>query len=86
MAEQKMWYDDIRLKVAENGFILSYSEVSKRKTSGSNDWENTTRNYKEKVYEFSNNGDAIKEMVRMGSIKNKNLAKYAKGLEEKSVT
>lgn len=80
-----MWYDDIRLKVAENGFILSYTEISKRKTQKSDTYENTTRDYKEKVYEFSNSVDAVKEMIRMGSIKNKNLAKYTKGLEEKSV-
>lgn len=80
-----MWYEDIRLKVAENGFILSYTEISKKNAKKGDAWENMSRNYKEKVYEFSNNGDAIKEMIRMGSIKNKNLAKYAKGLEEKSV-
>lgn len=79
-----MWYDDIRLKVAENGFILSYSEVSKKeKAKGSNDWDNTTRNYKEMVFEFNSSSEAIKEMIRMGSIKNKSLAKYAKGLEAK---
>lgn len=79
-----MWYDDVRLKVAENGFILSYTEVSKKKTSGPNNWDNTSRDYKEKVFEFSNNGEAIKEMIRMGSIKNKGLAKYATSLEKES--
>ena len=85
MAEQKMWYDDIRLKVAENGFILSYTEMTKRKTQGPDTYENVNRNYNEKVFEFASNGEAIKEMIRMGSIKNKNLAKYAKGLVEKSI-
>lgn len=84
MAEQKMWYDGIRLKVAENGFILSYTEVSKKKTSGPNNWDNMNSDYKEKVFEFASNGEAIKEMIRMGSIKNKNLAKYAKEIAKES--
>ena len=81
-----MWYEDIRLKVAENGFILSYTEISKKNVKKGDAWENMSRNYKEKVFEFSNNGEAIKEMIRMGSIKNKNMANYAKEIAKESTS
>jgi len=47
----KVRYDDIRLEVADKGFILSFTELRKKTGKQStNNWENEIRDYKKEVY------------------------------------
>ena len=69
-------YDDISLSVAENGFILSYTEI--RKKPGKTDvsrYDNCIRDYKREVFEFSSGDKAIQRMAELAKSANKNIAK-----------
>jgi len=72
-------YDDIRLNVAENGFILEYVEIRKKpgKTDASR-YENTIRDWKKEVFEFANGAAALKRMTELAVNSNPNAAKALK--------
>jgi hypothetical protein len=54
-------YEDIRLEVADNGFILRYCECEKRPESGTYD-VSYNREYKEYVYPDEKLDEAIAKM------------------------
>ena len=72
-------YDDISLRVAENGFILEYVEIRKRpgKTDASR-YENTIRDWKKEVFEFANSEKALKRMTELAVDSNKQAAEALK--------
>ncbi len=76
-------YDNIDLSVAENGFVLSYSELYKKPGKQSSDmWENTRREYKKEVYGFKDGDKALRRMVELASDSNKNAAESLKVVAE----
>lgn len=74
----KVKYDDINLKVADKGFILSFVKISPKagKTS-TNQWENEVRDYQKEAYE-----DGTTAIARMTELAG--LAK-ASGTDTKTV-
>lgn len=80
-----MTYENISLKLAENGFTLEYTEVKKipRANKNASMYENTTRSYKTKVYKLEEGEEAVKEMARMGDTSIKGLQEGVKALAEK---
>ncbi len=79
-------YDDIRLKVAENGFILDYTEIRKKVGSKStNQWENTTRDYKQEVFELIDGSGtkAVNRMLELASSSNTKIANAFSSMKTK---
>ncbi len=64
----KVKYDDIRLEVADNGFILGYVEIKARqgKTS-TNQWDNPARDWKKEVFQWTQGADALKRMATLAA-------------------
>jgi len=59
-------YDDLRLEVANNGFILSFTEIKKKPESRSEDrYENEIRDYKKEVFQWTQGVMALERMTEL---------------------
>ncbi len=65
MAESYAEISDIRLKPAENGYILCYTEVSESPAVKGQTYANKNYDYKEEVYQDSQLNKAVKRMTEL---------------------
>ena len=69
MADKKIKYDDIRLEVADKGFILSYVEIRPRPGKQStSQWDNEIRDYKKEAFEGNHGDRAIARMTELAGL------------------
>ena len=85
MADKKIRYDDIRLEIADNGFILGYTEIKRRPNAkeGASRWDNEMRDYKKEVFQWADGPGAIKRMTELAVDAHPQAAKALGAVKEK---
>ncbi len=65
----KIKYDDISLKVADRGFVLSFVEIRKKPGKQStSQWDNEIRDYKKEAYNGTEGSKAIARMTELAGL------------------
>jgi len=84
MENKKIRYDDLRLEVADNGFILNYVEIKKKDTVNPQigPYENESRDYKKEVFQWTQGTVALTRMSELAKAMNPNAAEALKEVPE----
>lgn len=58
-------YSYLRMEPADNGVIVSWDEESKKPSSGKETFSNSSYSNKKQVFDFDEDGDGIKQAMKL---------------------